>query len=198
MKFLLRLALRWSGWRNLGKSPGVDRCVMVAFPHTSNWDLVCLLVYGLLEDVPIRFAIKDSMMSGPLGWLLRKMGGLPIDRSQRGHQVELLAQAILQEERCVLCFTPEGTRGRAEFWKTGFYHTALKARVPLFLAYVNGPERHFGTGPVLWPSGDIEADLAIIREFFQPIQGIYPEGTSPIRLKEKEFLSSEDAPGSKG
>jgi 1-acyl-sn-glycerol-3-phosphate acyltransferase len=183
MKWLLRLALRLLGWRNLGKPPGVDRCVMVAFPHTSNWDVVCLIAYGILEDVPVRFAIKDTWMRGPLGPLLKWLGGLAIDRSARGHQVELMAEALLSESRCVLCFTPEGTRGRAEHWKTGFYYTALKAKVPLFLAYVNGPDKCFGTGPLIWPSGDLEQDFQQLREFFEPISGIHREGTSPILLR---------------
>lgn len=182
-KSLVRLGLRLIGWRCEGRPPEVERCVMVAFPHTSNWDLVFLFCYGILCDVPLCFAIKQSAMRGWLGRFLTYMGGIPIDRSQHHSQVHQLASAIQSRPRILLCVTPEGTRKRASYWKTGFYVTALEAGVPLFLAFVDGQRKAFGTGPLVVPSGDIYADMKKIRDFYGDIRGIYPDQTSPIEVK---------------
>jgi len=185
-KLLVRSALGVLGWRCEGKPPGVARCVMVAYPHTSNWDLFCLFAYAILEDVPVGFAIKRSWMRGPLGVVLRALGGVSVDRTGQHSQVEQLAQALLARESLALCFTPEGTRARSEGWKTGFYYTALEAKVPLFLSFIDGRRKVFGTGPLIWPSGDLDLDFQQFRGLFDGLEGIVPERAGLIRVFPKK------------
>lgn len=166
---------------------------MLAFPHTSNWDLIALIVYANLHDVPLKFMIKDSVMKGPLGAVLKACGGVAVDRSRRSNLVEAMAETIGRLPEIALCVPPEGTRKRVEFWKSGFYHIARAAQVPVLLAFVDGPNRTFGTGPLVHLTGDMELDLNVIRNFYGDMKGLHPEGTSPIAFKPKEDGAAESA-----
>jgi 1-acyl-sn-glycerol-3-phosphate acyltransferase len=182
-KNLIRALLRITGWKDEGVAPGVPRCIMVAYPHTSNWDLVFLKAWAILHDVPLRFMIKDTIMKGFLGKLLSKAGGVPVNRSQRNNLVDQMVATIKNAPAIALCVPPEGTRKKVEYWRSGFYHMALRAEVPVLLSWVDGPRKAFGTGPLLYLTGDMEADLQKMRDYYAPIQGIYPELGSPIRFK---------------
>ena len=190
-KRLIRLVLWLTGWDTEGIPPAEKRYVLIAYPHTSFWDFFLLLSYGMLYDIPLRFMIKDNVFKGPLGWILRSLGGVPINRSSKTNMVEKMVEALRNSEHMVLSVPPEGTRKWVPHWKTGFYYVALQADVPLVLSFIDGPRRRFGVGPMVRLTGNIPKDLARIQEFYGNMRGINPEQTSPIRFKDTEPEKAE-------
>ena len=123
---------------------------------------------------------KDALFRGPGSWLFRWLGGIPVDRSRAGGLVEQAAQAFAANEHLMLAVPPEGTRDRAAGWRSGFYRIAQAARVPIVMAYVDYERRLGGIGPLLRPSGDLDADMATFREFYSTIRGKYPRLESAV------------------
>ena len=166
---------RWiftrSGWRMAGQFPDVAKLVVIAAPHSSNWDVVwgLLLKVGLRLDV--HFIGKREAFFWPLGSLLRKVGGLPIDRKAAHGVVGEMARQFATHERFWLAVAPEGTRKKVNKWKSGFWHIARAANVPILPIYFHYPEKTIGFGPLLYPTADGDADMARIREFYAPWQG---------------------------
>jgi 1-acyl-sn-glycerol-3-phosphate acyltransferase len=189
-KSFIRLILRLTGWKPEGVAPPDPRYVLISYPHTSAWDFFLLLGFCTLHDVPLRFMIKDSFFRPPFGWIMRALGGIPIDRSTRHNTVEKMAQAVQNADHIALSIPPEGTRKYVPHWKSGFYYVALAAKVPLLLSFINGPERRFGFGPVIHLTGDVEADLDKLREFYGDIKGVVPAKTGPIRFKAQETAAA--------
>ena len=165
--------LRLNGWRVEGCLPeGARKCVLIAAPHTSNWDLPYTLMVALVLRLNIYWMGKDSLFRFPFGPLMRWLGGISIDRSQRNNVVAASAAALQAADGPVqLVVPPEGTRGRTRHWKTGFYFIALQAGTPIILAYMDYRETRSGLGPVFTPTGDIEADMAVIKRFYAGVQG---------------------------
>jgi len=176
-KFLSRLLFKVTGWTLKGElTPENRRCVMIAAPHTSNWDFVYARAAFYLMDAPIRFTIKKEFMRFPFGGLLRRMGALPVDRSKNTKMVDAMVKIIKHTpgDMCVMV-TPEGTRKYQPRWRRGFYHVALGAGVPIVLGYLDYRNKEAGIGPTLIPSGDIEADIEEIKSFYRTKTGKYPE-----------------------
>ena len=165
--------LRLNGWRVEGCLPeGARKCVLIAAPHTSNWDLPYTLMVAWVLRLNIYWMGKDSLFRFPFGPLMRWLGGISIDRSQRNNVVAASAAALQAADGPVqLVVPPEGTRGRTRHWKTGFYFIALQAGTPIILAYMDYREKRSGLGPVFTPTGDIEADMAVIKRFYAGVQG---------------------------
>jgi 1-acyl-sn-glycerol-3-phosphate acyltransferase len=186
-----RLLLPLIGWKVEGDLPDVPRFVLVVAPHTSNWDvpvgLLCAYALGLLFEWPYGVMIKAPALRWPVvGPLLRRLGGIPIDRSAPNNVVEQMVEAFQARERLMLAITPEGTRKKTAYWKSGFYHIAVAARVPIVLAYLDYGRKAGGLGPTIWPSGDAEADLALIRDFYAGITARFPHQFGEIRFKPQE------------
>lgn len=178
------LLWRLAGWRVEGDLPDIDRYVFVYAPHTSNWDYVHMLPLALHFRRRPSTMVKDSAFRGSVGWFVRAVGGIPIDRSKSNNAVRQAAAYINAHPRVVLVIAPEGTRRKRDHWKSGFYYIAREAGVPIVLGYLNYREKRGGAGPTLYPTGDIEADMALIREFYaERGYGRYPENASDIRLK---------------
>lgn len=176
------------GWRAEGEMPKVPKLIIAGAPHTSNWDYIHMLMLAIYYRRKPFVTIKDFWMKKPiLGTLLRWGGGLSIDRSKHTNAVQQLVEQVQEAERMMLIFTPEGTRRRTEHWKTGFYYTALGAGVPIVLAYIDYQRKRGGVGKTITPSGDIEADFALIREFYATHgRGKYPENAGVVALPPKE------------
>jgi 1-acyl-sn-glycerol-3-phosphate acyltransferase len=183
-----RLWLKAFGWKIEGEVPPVSRAVFVANPHTSGWDLPFTLAVAWSMHMNVSWIGKNNLFVGPLRWFFRALGGVPVDRSKNGNQVQKIADAILREDRCFLVIAPEGTRKRKDHWKSGFYHIAREAGVPLLLAFMDYTKKVGGLGPSFVPTGDIKRDMDVIREFYRGRDGKFPTQASTIRLKE------EDAP----
>jgi 1-acyl-sn-glycerol-3-phosphate acyltransferase len=165
--------LRASGWRVEGQLPPQARkCVFIAAPHTSNWDLPYTLMLGFALDLNLYWMGKASLFKPPFGGVMRWLAGLPVDRSKSNNAVAAAAQALREADGPMqLVIAPEGTRSRVREWKTGFYYIAQEAGVPIVLAYVDYGRKVGGLGPLFTPTGDLQADLAQIRQFYAGIQG---------------------------
>jgi 1-acyl-sn-glycerol-3-phosphate acyltransferase len=168
-----RAFLRLNGWRIEGQlPPEAARSVFIAAPHTSNWDLPYTLMVAFVLRLNIRWMGKASLFRRPFGPLMRWLGGIAVDRSKSTNLVAASAQAIVDAKGPLqLVVPPEGTRGKTRHWKTGFYYIALEARVPIILAYMDYSRKVSGLGPVFTPTGDVDADLAVIKRFYAPIRG---------------------------
>jgi len=159
------------GWRVAGEFPDIAKLVVIAAPHSTNWDVVwgLLLKVGLRLDV--HFIGKREAFFWPLGSLLRAFGGLPIDRKAAHGVVGEMARQFAGHERFWLAIAPEGTRKKVHKWKSGFWYIARAAKVPILPIYFHYPEKTIGFGPLFYPTADVDADMACIREFYAPWQG---------------------------
>jgi 1-acyl-sn-glycerol-3-phosphate acyltransferase len=181
MKLLAKLVFWITGWKISGKFPkGIKKAVLIAIPHTSNWDLLYARAAFYLMDVPVRFTIKKEIMVGPLGWLIRGLGGIPIDRKRipgkrKQTYTEAMTQMLKTNQQLVIMVTPEGTRGYAPKWKTGFYHIAMGAGVPILVGFLDYKRKLAGIGPVIHPNGNMEEQIEEMKEFGRGITGKYPE-----------------------
>ncbi|SDE42917.1 Acyltransferase [Thermus arciformis] len=184
MERLARFLLRLFGWTLKVEPPPVRSYVLIGAPHTSNWDFVVGLLALWAARIPARWLGKKELFQPPLGFLMRALGGIPVDRSRREGLVDQVAQVLREREVAVL-ITPEGTRGKAPYWRTGFYYMALKAGVPIALGYVDFPRKEVGIGGYLYPTGDLRQDFAAIRAFYQDKVGLRPEKQGPIRIREE-------------
>ena len=165
--------LRTTGWKIEGALPAhAAKCVLIAAPHTSNWDLPYTLMVAFALRLNIYWMGKHSLFRWPFGALMRWLGGIAVDRGRSTNLVTASAQAIQAADGPLqLVVPPEGTRGRTRHWKTGFYFIALEARVPIVMAYMDYERKLSGLGPVFTPSGDVERDMAEIKRFYAPFKG---------------------------
>ena len=170
-RWLGRSILRLGGWTIEGNFANEPRMVLIAAPHSSGWDAVWGLAVKLAMGVDIAFLAKAELFRGPLGWLLRRLGGIPVDRARAHGAVEQAASSLRQAERMWFVLAPEGTRKRVEHWKSGFWHIARAAKVPVFCAWFHYPDRTVGLGQLFEMSADLDADMARIREYYRPYVG---------------------------
>ncbi len=185
LRLIARLMLRITGWRPEGTRPAARSYVLMSAPHTSNWDLFYLLTIAIVLDVKVSFMAKSQLFSWPLGYLMRKVGGIPVYRDRRSNMVDQMADLLRTQSDLALAVPAEGTRGYVPHWKSGFYHIALKAGVPVVFGYLDYARKCGGFGPEMIPTGNITEDMDVIRDFYSDIQGKYPESFGEIRLKEE-------------
>ena len=195
-KWIGKTWLRVAGWTLEGEAPTEKRYVLIAAPHTSNWDLPFMLACSYIYDLPMHWMGKDSLFKAPLGWLLTPLGGLPIDRTKPGGVVQQLTERFAdlaeRDEAFVLAVPAEGMRSKKPMWKSGFYHIARSANVPIALSYLDWKTKRTGIGKVMRPSGDIKADMDQIRAFYAGMEGKFPgEFTPPLLREELEEETSE-------
>ncbi len=178
------------GWRFEGERPSERKYVALAVPHTTNWDGLLLLAMTRSIGLPMRWMVKDSWVKGPLAPTSRALGAVAIDRSRRSNVVDQMADEFAKNDDFVLFIPPEGTRARTEYWKSGFYHIARKANVPVVPSYLDYARKCAGFGPAIHLTGDVRRDMDRIREFYaqQNPTAFDPSKFGPIRLRE------EDAP----
>lgn len=175
MKILSRFIFWITGWKLVSEPPNLDKLVMIAAPHTSNWDFLYARAAFYILDIPLRYTIKKELFFFPLGILLKAVGGIPIDRSTKSGMVGLMTDLFQKHDKLCILVTPEGSRSKAKEWKRGFYYTAEGAGVPIALGYLDYAKKEAGVGPIIFPSGDIEKDMAEIISFYKGITAKYPE-----------------------
>lgn len=183
---LARAWLRVTGWKPEGDAPTAPRFVLIAAPHTSNWDLIFLLAFAELYEIRISWMGKHQLFRRPFGSLFRALGGIAIHRHERGDRVALMTEEFARRERFALVVPTEATRGWTPHWKSGFYHIARGAEVPIVMGYLDYRRRRGGFGPALVASGDVKRDMDRIRAFYGDKTGKYPEKFGPVQLREEE------------
>lgn len=166
------VVLKLTGWRVEGEFPaGLDKAVVVAAPHTSNWDMPFSLMIAFKLRLPVYWLGKKSIFTFPFGPLMRWMGGIAVERSRSTNMVDAVIENFNRAEKLLIMMSPEGTRSKVKTWKSGFYHMASGANVPIVLAYVDYSNKRGGIGPVFYPTGDYEKDLKEIQRYYLQFQG---------------------------
>lgn len=179
------IILKVSGWRTVGQPPNLAKYVFVAAPHTSNWDFFYMYVASKRLQVPIAWMGKESLFNGRFGWFMRLMNGVPVKRSGGENIVAQMVEQFTQRDSLILAVPPSGTRKKTPHWRSGFYHIALGAQVPLALGFVDYGRKETGIGPVFMPSGEVTADMDIIRAFYSTITAKFPNNTSEVMLAQE-------------
>ncbi len=176
-----RFVLWAMGWRVEGELPNREKMVSIVAPHTSNWDWWIGTAMTFAIQLRASYFAKHTLFNGPLGWFVRWRGGIPIDRTSTEGVVDQMIDAFRTREGLFLGLAPEGTRKQVRRWKTGFYHIALGAEVPIVLAYMDYPNKVIGFGPAIEPTGEMDADLARIQEFYKPFRGKRGESVAAFK-----------------
>jgi 1-acyl-sn-glycerol-3-phosphate acyltransferase len=181
-----RIFARATGWRVVGRAPAYSKMVVIAAPHTSNWDFVYLMMAACVFRLKIHWMGKKSLFAPPFGTFMKSLGGIAIDRNQRTNVVDQMAEKFQQQEQLAIVIPPSGTRSKTDFWKSGFYRIASKAQVPIVCGYLDYAKREAGLGLSFVPSGDTGADMQRIRDFYGDKVSKYPLRSSRIRLREED------------
>jgi 1-acyl-sn-glycerol-3-phosphate acyltransferase len=188
LRHIARALLKLGGWTPVGGTIDVPKAVVIAAPHTSNWDGIWGIIYRVAFRLDIRFFAKDTLFWFPLNLVLRSLGGIPLDRRQPGVAVPAAIAALKNNECYYFGLAPEGTRSLKSGWKSGFYRIAREANVPVVLGFFDYGRRRLGTGPLIHLSGDVEADMVRIRAYYADIEGRHPENASPVILPPRSNL----------
>jgi len=183
MMYYIAKFLYWlAGWKLDNRMPeGVKKSVMIASPHTSNWDLYYARLAFVLMRIPVRFTVKKEWLKFPFNLLMKPIGAIGIDRSpktgstERKSMVEAMTDLFKDRDDLVVLVTPEGTRSLSTKWKSGFYYVALNAGVPITLGYLDYANKVAGVGKAVYPTGDYNKDMREIMDFYKDIKGRYPE-----------------------
>ena len=176
MRKLADWIFRLFGWKIDDKAPeGVKKCVIVVGPHTSNWDFIIGRLAFIKFGVNGRYLIKKELFFPPLGWILRALGGIPVDRNKNNNMTDQAVKLFEESEELFLVFTPEGTRKYNPNWKKGFYYIALKANVPVYICYMDYEKKTGGFHSPFHPTGDVEKDIAYIKSIMGQYKGKYPD-----------------------
>jgi len=196
LRWLSRLILRISGWRTDGSlPPGIKKAVIVSAPHTSFWDFIIGRFTFWAIRINIRFLIKSEAFRPPVGFLLKKLGGIPVDRGASNRMVDQVVKLFNKNESLAVVITPEGTRRLVSQWKKGFYLIAIRAGVPIVLSFIDYGKKTGGIGPIIIPTGDYEKDLEIIQEYYRDKVARHPErfNLSP-KIKKDENNKGNNRP----
>jgi len=175
LKIISRLILMTKGWSyNVDVLKPIDKCVLIVAPHTSAWDMAIGKSIFVLGKIPVKIAVKKEAFFWPLNWLLRYLGCIPIDRTPKiGTEkkkislVDAMVNSIKREKRICMVITPEGSRGKRKQWKTGFYHIAVKANVPIALGYLDFDVKEGIVDKIFYPTGDMDKDMREIMDFYK-------------------------------
>lgn len=185
-----KLGLRVFGWTMADPIPPERRFVLIAYPHTSNWDYVFMILSAWAYGTPLHWLGKQELFKSPLGPFFRWTGGIPVDRSKAGNLVAQAIERFAAEPDFILVVPPSGTRKDQPYWKSGFYQIAVGAGVPINLATMDYLHRRAGYGPNYMPTGDPKVDMDHIRSYYAVTHGKYPERRQPIRLRLEDESAS--------
>ena len=184
---IARVYWRLSRWTVVSEPlPRDGAGLLVAAPHTSTWDLVHMLAISAEAGISVKYLGKKALFRPPFGWLMRALGGIPVDRSAPQGLVEDLTSRVRAGERFYLVVTPEGTRSAGTYWKSGFYRIAMDTGLPLTLGFVDRTTMTAGLGPTFTPTGDVHADMDVIRAFYADKAGHDPARRTEPRLREED------------
>lgn len=175
-KFAETVLVRMLGWEIAGEVPsGIRKAVIIVAPHTSIWDFIYGRMAFWVLDLNVKFLINAKFFIAPLGWLLRKLGGFPVKYSKTTSLLRQIKQIYENNDSFLLVITPEGTRSLVNKWRKGFYQIATGSNLPIVMAYIDYKDKKGGLGPVLYPTGNYNKDLAEIEEFYRHFHARHPE-----------------------
>ena len=177
--------LKILGWTIHVEFPEVKKYVVIAAPHTSNWDFLLGMVAARAVNLDFRWMGKHTIFRWPFGWFFRAIGGLPVQRDQARNLIQQMTDRFTDTDSLVLALAPEGTRTKTDHWKTGFYRIARAANVPIMMAYLDYGKKQVGMGGMFYPENDIEADFDTIREFYKDRRGKHPDQESLIQVRRR-------------
>ncbi len=183
MRIISRLILKLLGWRLDEQLPAAKKYVLIAYPHTSNWDFILGMLAKWAMNMPLNWVAKQSMFWGPFRPLFIAMGGVPIDRAKTFGFIQKNIELFKSRDTFVLGLMPEGTRSKTDHLKSGFYYIADGVNVPIALAYLDYKNKKLGVGKVMQTSGNIKNDFSVIKEFYQNMVGYNPENQSQLVIK---------------
>ncbi len=187
MRWIAERFMKLLGWRVVGSDPLPDKFVAIGAPHTSNWDFMLFLAAVSHFRIKAKVIGKHTLAQGPFSWFFRRMGVIPADRSTPGGLVEQMKAEFGGAESLALVIAPEGTRSKTDRWRSGFYHIALAADVPVICGYVDFGAKRVGFGDRVDLTGDVSADMDRVRSFYARVGvGRYPEKQGTIRLREED------------
>ena len=169
---------RWfrrQGWSVEGRASEPRKFIVIAAPHTSNWDFLYFIGAAESLNLNLSFMGKESLFRWPFGRLMREMGGIPVDRSKSGNYVEQMVAEFVRRSEFMLTIAPEGTRGKVRQWRTGFYHIAMGANVPLVCGLMDYRRKVVGLGPAIWPTGDYAKDMEQVTAYYSQCTPKHPE-----------------------
>lgn len=176
MRNISRFIYFITGWKAVGSVPKeITKAVFLVAPHTSTLDFYIGRLYCWIHRLPMKVMIKKEAFNGPLGSLLKKVGGMPIDRSKTSNKVTQIVRMFTENDSMMLTIAPEGTRKLTKRWKMGFYYIALQAKVPILLCFIDYEKKIAGIGAPFYPTGDIEKDFKEIEDFYRDIKAKHPE-----------------------
>ena len=165
---------RWKGWKLGGAKPPVRKCVIVGAPHTSNWDFVFFLGATHAYGIRPRFMGKHSLFRWPMRRFMEDMGGVAVNRSKAGNYVDAMVSEFAAHDDFHLVIAPEGTRSSIGAWRSGFYHIAVRAKVPIVCAWVDNERMEGGMGMMIQPTGNYAADMARIAAYYATMMPSHP------------------------
>ncbi len=175
LRWLSMLILKILGWKAVGIPLKNARFVLIGAPHTSNWDFPIMIMVVLQLRLKVHWMGKASLFPRPCAWLMKWLGGIPIDRSRSNNMVDHTVRQYQENQDLVVLVPPEGTRSKVNEWKTGFYHIARNSGVPVLMGYVDAATKEAGLTDFFYPTGDLDADMKAIRAFYADKRGINPE-----------------------
>ncbi len=194
LQLAARVVLKVWGWKPVGTLPAEPKYVLLAAPHTSTWDGVVMLALACYYRIRVHWMVKSSVFVGPFGWFLKATGGVPIDRSTAHGMVEQMIERFRQKEHLALLVPPEGTRTKKKYWKSGFYHIALGADVPIVSGVMDWGRMEAGIADTFKPTGDVKTDMDHLRAVYATATGLHPELYTACRLPAEDAEDTEETP----
>ena len=179
MRLLSWLVLKLGGWKVVNVAPATGSYLIIAAPHTSNWDFPLGIAIAFHLRLKVYFIAKHTLFNGFAGPIMRWLGGVPLNRGASKNFVDASVEIYANSENLIFAIAPEGTRSSVGRWKTGFCHMAKGANVPLALAYFDFSKRIGGIGKMLNTTENIDADMQAIADFYEPVMGKYPNNFNP-------------------
>jgi 1-acyl-sn-glycerol-3-phosphate acyltransferase len=190
LKYFLRglslILLKIFGWKAVGQLPAEPKYVLLFAWHTSNWDVFYGVLVAFALKLDLVFLAKKELFRRPFGPLVKWLGGVPIERKESHHIVDQIIREFNEKEKFVLAISPEGTRRKVQYWKSGFYHIAQGARIPILLTFLDYEQKKGGAGPLMYLTGNIDRDMQVISDFYATVNGKYPDKTSPAAVRPKQ------------
>ncbi len=195
-KLIGKLFLFLNGWKAIGERPPYEKYVLIAAPHTSNWDLPFMLALSFVFDMKVQWMGKHTLFKFPYRTFMKLLGGVAIRRHLNENVVDATARQLREADKLILLVPTEGTRSRVEFWKSGFYHIAVQAGVPIVPGYMDYRRKEGGFGDAFHPTGEIDKDMDALREFYSDKVDKFPEKFGPVRLRNESAEEPKQATGS--